>query len=321
MINQRRNNGTVLSYIFGNRPQFNHQQQLKAEIIKSVVFVFISSLFCTCLIYGVYFLGLLFGVERNSVISYLSSNSINGLFFTSVILIISYYLAYYFTFKRTDNIIKEIKVKDAISVKQNKFIICLIGYGFAMLGNLISALACTGLEYIASFFDSNVQSTVNNSTNGGYLNYSPFESSIFGMLILFIFTVIIPPITEEIIFRKVMYEHLNVFNPKISVLLTSILFGFFHGNIQQITFGVFAGFGFVLIKKYTGNLKYCILVHTLVNLSAFIVQYLSNNNNTILICSNIFIILSASIAVLLFAFNETLIKTVFKQISVPTKEE
>jgi membrane protease YdiL (CAAX protease family) len=61
-----------------------------------------------------------------------------------------------------------------------------------------------------------------------------------GMVILV--AVVIGPIIEEIIFRKVFIDVLGVYGEKFGIVLSSLAFGFFHGNLSQLLYATLLGF-------------------------------------------------------------------------------
>ena len=81
----------------------------------------------------------------------------------------------------------------------------------------------------------------------------------------FLFTVILAPIMEEFVFRKVMVDRTIVYGDKAAVLLSGLMFGLFHGNFHQFFYAF--GLGCILAYVYirTGNLKYNIMLHMAVN--------------------------------------------------------
>ena len=48
-----------------------------------------------------------------------------------------------------------------------------------------------------------------------------------------LFTVILAPIMEELIFRKALVDRAIVYGDKATVLLSGLMFGLFHGNFHQ----------------------------------------------------------------------------------------
>ena len=85
------------------------------------------------------------------------------------------------------------------------------------------------------------------------------DASVFCVLIL---TLIIAPVSEEILFRGIIYGHLaEKINPYVAVLISSFLFGIIHGTGVHIIIGTFMGCFFCYIFESTGSVKYSIIYH------------------------------------------------------------
>lgn len=124
-------------------------------------------------------------------------------------------------------------------------------------GNIIG-LAITSLISFTTPFDvSNpVQSMINSSDI--WLNL---------MLIS-----IIGPIFEEIFFRKLLIDRTIKYGAKASILLSALMFGLFHGNLNQFFYAFLIGGFFAYVYIRTGKIKYTILLHIIVNLMGSVVS-------------------------------------------------
>ena len=82
---------------------------------------------------------------------------------------------------------------------------------------------------------------------------------------VFLFSVILAPILEELIFRKALIDRAVVLGDKTAILLSGLLFGLFHGNFSQLfyAFGIGCIFAYIYIR--TGKIKYTISLHMAVN--------------------------------------------------------
>ena len=76
---------------------------------------------------------------------------------------------------------------------------------------------------------------------------------------------ILAPIFEELIFRKVLIDHLAPKGELIAILASGLMFGLFHGNFQQGFFAAFIGCLFAFIYLRTGRVIYTILLHMVLN--------------------------------------------------------
>ena len=77
---------------------------------------------------------------------------------------------------------------------------------------------------------------------------------------------IIAPIIEEILFRQLLLENLLPYGTCKAVLLSGVLFGVMHLNVEQSLYSIFVGsiFGAVVVR--TGKVKYAIYLHMMTNL-------------------------------------------------------
>ncbi|MCC8028468.1 MAG: CPBP family intramembrane metalloprotease [Lachnospiraceae bacterium] len=92
---------------------------------------------------------------------------------------------------------------------------------------------------------------------------------------IFLFTVILAPILEELIFRKLLIDRAVVFGDRTAILLSALLFGLAHGNFYQLfyAFGLGCLFGYIYIR--TGKIAYTISFHMAVNfLGGFVSSFL-----------------------------------------------
>lgn len=93
-------------------------------------------------------------------------------------------------------------------------------------------------------------------------------------LLVLLLVVIIGPIIEEILFRRIVLTRLLPYSERLAVLLSGLLFGLFHGNLQQFFYAFFVGcvLGYVYLK--TGKLRHTILMHMLLNLTGSFIPLL-----------------------------------------------
>lgn len=79
-------------------------------------------------------------------------------------------------------------------------------------------------------------------------------------------TVIIAPIVEELMFRKVIMDRFSRYGDAVAITVSSISFGLFHGNFYQFFYAAILGFILGFIYAKTRNIVYPILMHALINL-------------------------------------------------------
>ena len=88
---------------------------------------------------------------------------------------------------------------------------------------------------------------------------------------IFIFVVVIGPIVEEIIFRKIMIDRLSKYGRPLAIAFSAIVFGLFHGNLSQFFYATALGFIFGYVYTKTGRLRYSVILHMCVNFLGSIV--------------------------------------------------
>ena len=77
--------------------------------------------------------------------------------------------------------------------------------------------------------------------------------------------VLLAPVVEELIFRKLMLDRIRMYGEKNAILFSALCFGLFHGNLTQFLFAFSVGLflGYVYCK--TGKVLYTMIMHILLN--------------------------------------------------------
>ncbi len=95
---------------------------------------------------------------------------------------------------------------------------------------------------------------------------------------LILFTVIGAPIFEELFFRKFLVDRTAQYGEGVSVVISGLMFGMFHGNLSQFTYAFALGAFFAYIYIRTGKIGYTILMHAVINFVGSIVGSLILKN-------------------------------------------
>ena len=77
--------------------------------------------------------------------------------------------------------------------------------------------------------------------------------------------VIVGPIVEELIFRKVMIDRLSIFGDRAAILISAIACGLFHGNLSQLFYATLVGLLFGYVYARTRRIRNSIFLHMIVN--------------------------------------------------------
>lgn len=121
-------------------------------------------------------------------------------------------------------------------------------------------------------------------------------------IITFIAAVIVAPVFEEVLTRGLIFKSLQRGMPTvIALIIQSLIFGLMHGQILWISYATVFGLILGIIKLRYESLYACILLHSSINISSYIVEPVINavsGNTTI---QAILFLLSIAITILLLA--------------------
>ncbi len=138
-----------------------------------------------------------------------------------------------------------------IPTAKNWIIWIVMSFGMGYIGNMIGQILMLLLQVVSGIQVLNPVEEMIDSLNLG---------------VLFFTTVIVAPIMEEWIFRKIIIDRLRPYGEVVCVVLSGISFGLFHGNFFQFFYAAGIGMIFASIYYSTGKLQYSILLHALINL-------------------------------------------------------
>lgn len=105
----------------------------------------------------------------------------------------------------------------------------------------------------------------------GILKGEPVDNSLLDIVsngniwISAIYMVLLAPIFEEYLFRKLICARMLKYGQGMAVVMSGLIFGLFHANFNQFFYAFFLGCFFAFIYVKTGCLKYTIGLHMMVN--------------------------------------------------------
>ena len=108
----------------------------------------------------------------------------------------------------------------------------------------------------------------------GEMNEGVVESYVENVpiVLLFVCAVIVSPIFEELLFRKILLEKLLPYGKVIAIAISSLFFGLYHANLEQLLYTMFLGVLCANIVIITGKIKYAIYLHMAFNLFGVIIS-------------------------------------------------
>lgn len=146
------------------------------------------------------------------------------------------------------------------SMKPGQFIVALIMcYALMYCGNLVGTLITTVVGALKG-------SEVDNA-----LMVYATESD---MMVTFLYMVICAPILEEYIFRKLIVDRTVKYGQGVAIVLSGLMFGLFHGNLNQFAYAMLLGMFLAFLYVKTGNLKITIGLHMCINFMGAVVSVL-----------------------------------------------
>lgn len=139
-------------------------------------------------------------------------------------------------------------------------------YGLAQMVNIITII----VTYIlSSQADIDKQlNTVADQTQGG----------MAGAFFMFFMLVVIAPVFEEFMFRGLILHALKPYGSGLSIFVSGILFGIFHGNFQQCFYTAAMGIAVGYIANVTNSIFSTTILHAITNSLGGIIILLMNTS-------------------------------------------
>lgn len=126
----------------------------------------------------------------------------------------------------------------------------LISVSLMYIGQIVGDLAYTALyDLVGISFSSATIEVIS--------NIKWYEALIFSALL--------GPLVEEIMFRKLIIDRTRMYGEKLSMIFSALLFAFFHTNVQQFFYAFLVGLLYAYLYLRRGKVLYCWILHALFN--------------------------------------------------------
>lgn len=130
---------------------------------------------------------------------------------------------------------------------------------------LIAFIMCYAILYASNIVGQIISTVI------GILKGSMVSNTVADIVIgtspwmTFFIMVLCAPVMEEILFRKLLIERTVRYGEGTAIVISGLMFGLFHGNLNQFAYAFTLGMflGFIYVK--TGKLIYVILLHMIIN--------------------------------------------------------
>lgn len=186
-----------------------------------------------------------------AILTIIDSPLLQSSWLTWILITVSFYLVgvplFYWMVKDLPNAPKQIQKK--LKVFEMIEYGC-IAYTVAYVFNLLTLLLTTVIELIKGSLVPNIGEEL------------VVETSPLG---LFICGVILSPIIEEVLFRKILLDKIKMYGDKVAILVSAVAFGLYHGNLSQVFYATALGAIFAYITLKTNRIQYAIILHIFIN--------------------------------------------------------
>ncbi len=129
--------------------------------------------------------------------------------------------------------------------------------GDVMLTILLAFL----LQPVLRFFNALSLVFTENETTGlvlGLMKQLPFLPAL-------LLTALLPAVVEETVFRGAVYRTYRKASPTRAIIFSALLFGLFHGNLNQFFYAVVLGIVFCCLVEASGSIVSSMIVHFITN--------------------------------------------------------
>lgn len=130
---------------------------------------------------------------------------------------------------------------------------------------LVAAIMCFGLVYFSNIFGTiltTIISMIKGEMVGNVVQQMTTGTSLW---VIIFYMVICAPIMEEYIFRKLIVDRTVRYGQGVAVVISGLMFGLFHGNLNQFAYAFTLGMFFAFLYVKTGNIKITIGLHMMIN--------------------------------------------------------
>lgn len=130
---------------------------------------------------------------------------------------------------------------------------------------LLALVMCFCIMYCSNFAGLLITFIVGLFKGGAVNNVIMDVTSQTSLPVMFLYMVICAPVMEEFIFRKLIVDRTVRYGQAVSVLLSGLMFGLFHGNLNQFAYAFVLGMFLAFIYAKTGKIQYTIGIHMVIN--------------------------------------------------------
>ncbi|MBO5929106.1 MAG: CPBP family intramembrane metalloprotease [Clostridia bacterium] len=177
---------------------------------------------------------------------------------------------------------RRIDVFPARKIKKSLLVTCVVGgMALAVLSNMITGWFVTGMEFLGVPLPDFPETV---------------EPTVVSLLLNILATAVLPAFVEEWIFRGFVFGSLRAHGDGVAVVLSSLLFGLFHGNWVQIPFAFMIGLVLAYLVVLTDSIWPSVLLHGVNNLMSVLLSFMGlyvSTETANVMTTTVFLIVSA----------------------------
>lgn len=129
----------------------------------------------------------------------------------------------------------------------------------------VAVIMCFAAMYIFNIIGQIITTIIGILKNGLVRNDIAAIVSDTSTAVVFFIVVICAPVVEEYVFRKLIVDRAVRYGQATAVVLSGLMFGLFHGNLNQFMYATAMGMLLAFLYVKTGKLQITIAIHMLVN--------------------------------------------------------
>lgn len=137
---------------------------------------------------------------------------------------------------------------------------------------LLAVVMCFGLVYCSNFVGNIITAIIGFFKGSAVQNTIMDIASSISMFFTFFYMVICAPFMEEYVFRKLIVGRTVKYGQGVAVVVSGLMFGLFHGNLNQFVYAFTLGCFLAFLYVKTGKLKITIAIHMMINFMGGVVS-------------------------------------------------
>lgn len=129
----------------------------------------------------------------------------------------------------------------------------------------LAAILCFGLVYSSNLAGNILTILIGLLKGSAVENVIASVATSVSMVLVVLYMVLAAPFVEEYVFRKLIVDRTIRYGQGVAVVVSGLVFGLFHGNLNQFVYAFVLGAFLAFLYAKTGNLRITIALHMMIN--------------------------------------------------------